>query len=126
MNAEQIAHARGQRPCMPSVYRDLPSPNQARAELDRLARVGYRSLACEPEAADIPGQFQRSLWRRRAGMTLTAGTWTRLGDVIQRVIARIPNKPFSSIPAVPPQAVRENVNAAQHVKGKRYALKHSK
>ncbi len=47
----------------------------------------------------------------QGGKTLTAGTWTRLGDVIQRVVARIPNKPFSSVPAVPPQAVRENFNA---------------
>ncbi len=47
----------------------------------------------------------------QGGMTLTAGTWTRLGDVIQRVVARIPNKPFSSIPAVPPQTAEENFNA---------------
>ena len=45
------------------------------------------------------------------GMPLTAGTWIRLGDVIERVVARIPNKPVASIPAVQPQTAEENFNA---------------
>ena len=59
-------------------------------------------------------------------MPLTAGTWTRLGDAIDRVVARIPNKPVASTPAVPPQAVRENFNAVQHLKGKLDDLEPSK